>query len=303
MSAQTSLRIAVFQYTPIWADVERNIKRIEAATARLEPGSVDLICFPEMCFTGYVFSDPSRLAPLLESPKEGLTASFCAQVAHRMGCHVVAGYPELPDGKEESGKIGYNSAMVWSPHGLVHNYRKHNLFEMDLPWASPGQSFTVMSEQIAGLRTAIAICNDLNPPTELGEWCVKKDVQLLIILCAWLASEASESVDEHTETELSDGAQEMEVTEEREGSKPQNEQDAKNQPDSQNVFYWLYRLRGILFEDDETERFVVICNRTGTEHGSSFAGSSTMWKFMGDGHFKTLGRLSCKGEHIGIWKV
>ncbi|KZO97329.1 carbon-nitrogen hydrolase, partial [Calocera viscosa TUFC12733] len=314
--------------------VEKNIKRVESVAARIFPGTVDLVCLPEMCFSGYVFPDASRIEPLLESPSKGLTASFCSRLAQRLGCHVIAGYPELPDGKEELGKIGYNSAMVYGPEGLIHNFRKYNLFTMDLPWASPGHGFTLLPTPIAGLTTAVAICNDLNPPMNLGEWCIENDVRLLIVICAWLASDESKAVEGGTQIdvdELEHGAQELEeqadnetVTEMLEAGMPTKEEVRKRSDskewDRQNVAYWLYRLSDLLLDEEETDRFVVICNRTGTEHGtlcdqhiqptllkphagSTFAGSSTMWKFTGNAHFQTIGRLPSRVEGVGIWEV
>ncbi|KZT51972.1 carbon-nitrogen hydrolase [Calocera cornea HHB12733] len=317
MSARPGLRVAVVQYTPIWADVERNIKRVEGVTARIQPGTVDLVCLPEMCFSGYAFPDPSQLKPLLESPNKGLTASFCARLARRLGCNVIAGYPELPDGKSEDGKIGYNSAMVYGPEGLVHNYRKYNLFEMDLPWASPGHDFTLLPTPIAGLTTALAICNDLNPPVNLGEWCIQNDVRLLIVICAWLKSEASKEGEPETQTDLDELEEGAEAVEERAGDEGvtavleagmqsgqrERQQRSGREWDRQNVAYWLYRLSDMLLDGENTERFVVICNRTGTEHGSTFAGSSTMWKFMGNARFQTVGRLPSRVEGVGIWEV
>jgi len=59
----------------------------------------------------------------------------------------------------------------------------------------------------------------------------------------------------------------------------------------------------MLLDEEETERFVVICNRTGTEYGSTFGGSSTMWKFTGKAHFETIARLPARAEGVGMWKA
>jgi len=70
-----------------------------------------------------------------------------------------------------------------------------------------------MPTPIAGLRTAIAICNDLNPPVNLGEWCIENDVRLLVVICAWLSSEQSKALEGGTQTdvdELDEGAQQLE---------------------------------------------------------------------------------------------
>ena len=143
---------------------------------RLAPGSVDLVCLSEMVFTGaftraiitfsqrrqahgpissriftgYVFPNADSIKPFLEDPVTGPTSRFCSELAIRLRCHVVAGYPErLPDEEIEPGidewgntitRVGANSAILVGPDGgCVGRYRKTNLFETDTTWAKPGK--------------------------------------------------------------------------------------------------------------------------------------------------------------------
>ena len=103
--------------------------------------------------TGYVFKDADAIKPFLEEPKHGPTSRFCVELATRLKCHVVAGYPErLPPAEYEQGidhsgntvtKIGANSAILYSPDGeYIVNYRKTNLYQTDTTWAKPGLTFT-----------------------------------------------------------------------------------------------------------------------------------------------------------------
>jgi predicted amidohydrolase len=71
---------------------------------------VDLICFPETAFTGYAFPDARAIAPHLEPPLTGPTSAFCAHLAARVRCFVVAGYPELLPPTDTP--IGANSAAL-----------------------------------------------------------------------------------------------------------------------------------------------------------------------------------------------
>lgn len=61
---------------------------------RLQPGSVDLLVLPEMALSGYMFSSPSSILPYLEQPRIGPTSLLARDLATRLRCHVVAGYPE-----------------------------------------------------------------------------------------------------------------------------------------------------------------------------------------------------------------
>jgi predicted amidohydrolase len=47
-----SLRIAVVQFAPKIGQVQQNIERARKYCESLVPGTVDLLCLPEMIFTG-----------------------------------------------------------------------------------------------------------------------------------------------------------------------------------------------------------------------------------------------------------
>lgn len=135
---------------------------------RVKPGTVDLVCLPEMIFTGtsflcsiagpilkrpvspgYVWPDADAITPYLEDPETGPTSRFCADLSKRLHCYVVAGYPEALGADEprsviimenyEHEEVGANSAVMYDPDGTrVGNYRKTNPFETDKTWAKPG---------------------------------------------------------------------------------------------------------------------------------------------------------------------
>jgi protein N-terminal amidase len=101
-----------------------------------------------------MFDNPAAISPYLEHPRLGPTSRFCAELAARLGCYVVAGYPErleLPESEQyllETGThvVGANSAAFYGPTGeWVGGYRKTNLFSTDKTWAKPGTSFHFIS--------------------------------------------------------------------------------------------------------------------------------------------------------------
>jgi protein N-terminal amidase len=116
---------------------------------------------------GYNFESASAVTPFLEKPRIGPTSQFCSNLAKRLGCYVVAGYPELlepEDLKDCSGNdqviidpsefadekrgsvperqiVGANSAGLYGPVGeWIGGYRKTNLFKTDKTWAAAGMS-------------------------------------------------------------------------------------------------------------------------------------------------------------------
>lgn len=117
-----------------------------------------------MALSGYIFSNPTSILPYLEHPTSGPTARLAKSLARRIGCHVIAGYPEaLPTAPQPSSSklgpastdagpkemkalegegtgVGYNSAVVVNPSGeVVGNYRKSFRFETDKNWAREGE--------------------------------------------------------------------------------------------------------------------------------------------------------------------
>ncbi|KAJ6579422.1 carbon-nitrogen hydrolase [Mycena sp. CBHHK59/15] len=188
---RTVPRIAVVQFQPKIGQVHANIARARELCRGIAPRAVDLVCFPEMAFSGYVFSGPAHIAPHLEHPRTGPTARFCAELASRLKCYVVAGYPERlaaeeggPDCNdptydardenesnvpyetdEDDGHLnGANSAVLFGPDGRwVGGYRKTHLFPVDETWAVPGTGFATFALPPPLGTLALGICMDLNP--------------------------------------------------------------------------------------------------------------------------------------------
>lgn len=101
---------------------------------------------PERCPTGYTFPDATSISSVLEEPSSGPTSMFCAELAERLRCYVVAGYPEclhpeeVSSGADDDQPVGANSAVMYGPDGdLINNYRKTNLYETDTTWAKAGK--------------------------------------------------------------------------------------------------------------------------------------------------------------------
>lgn len=114
--------------------------------------------FPDHLLTGYVFENAAAVLPYLELPKTGATSLFCAELAKKLGCYVIAGYPEKLNNDEldeikratteprrtEAGteieQVGANSSVLCAPDGSwVGGYRKTHLYKTDLTWAKPGE--------------------------------------------------------------------------------------------------------------------------------------------------------------------
>jgi protein N-terminal amidase len=233
-----------------------------------------------------VFKDGPDIQPYLEEKDSGPTFDFCSDLAKRIGCIIIAGFPEALEESEsrEPHQVGANSAMIVAPSGdLITVYRKTNLYETDLPWAKPGTGLlSIHLPPPVDQSIALGICNDLNPhppnvwesidegPYELATFAKEANADCLIILCAWLSSvqEAPPRADPH--------------------------------PDNRTIFYWMRRLRQLLGEEEDGEEedgeegnddgnsesevgdtpaaganrepkplSILICNRSGADYGAT----------------------------------
>ena len=91
-------------------------------------------------FLGYVFENAIAITPHLEHPRTGATSQFCSELAKKLQCYVVAGFPEKLSPEEKTDRqVGANSSVLYGPDGeWVGGYRKTHLYETDLTWAKPG---------------------------------------------------------------------------------------------------------------------------------------------------------------------
>ncbi|OAX41659.1 carbon-nitrogen hydrolase [Rhizopogon vinicolor AM-OR11-026] len=331
MMPATQLRVAVVQFAPKLGQVQANIAKARELCKGLKPRSLDLLCFPEMIFSGYVYPDTASITPYLEHPHTGPTSTFCAELARRLECFVAAGYPERLEPHEHGPplggdspslhqpRIGANSAVMYGPTGEhVGAYRKTNLFKLDLPWAVPGTGFTTMALPHPLGPTTLAICNDLNVqdpavwesleegPYELARHCMRSGTRLLILLNAWLHPDEGGE-----ESESDTGSANSHTT-------PGKKEDMDGMEPSWEVMkYWAMRLHPLWATVESAankvnkepaeykapdELLVVICNRFGDEGGERFAGSSVLMSLhRGSGRPRILHMMGQREEGVGVW--
>ncbi|KAH7885457.1 carbon-nitrogen hydrolase [Phlebopus sp. FC_14] len=324
----SKLRVAVVQFAPKLGEVEANIAKARELCRAVTPRSVDLLCLPEMIFSGYMFPDAASIAPYLEHPRTGPTSTFCAELARRLHCYVAAGYPERLEPESATDGVsddpaastppnrpaGANSAILYGPTGdRVHSYRKTNLFETDLAWATPGLGFSTVSLPIPLGPVTVAICNDLNVqkpavwetlehgPYELAQHCILSGTRLLVLLNAWLRPESDSEARDGVNHGGTDG-----------------EPDSGLEPNWKVLNYWATRLRPTWARDGGTralkcrrqrvntgsqDMLVVLCNRLGHEGGANtFAGSSAMFSMApGSGKARLLHAMGEREEGVKIW--
>ncbi|MBI2421406.1 MAG: hypothetical protein HYV27_01160 [Candidatus Hydrogenedentes bacterium] len=139
------------QYHVHFGDWDANARAAEAGIRACE--GADLLVLPELAFSGYDFLDRDEVRSLAEDPASGPTATMLRELAAALNVTLVAGYAEAAAGG------CCNSAMLVTPQGAVHNYRKLHLFNREKELFLPGDGVPPVFETPAG-RIGVMICFD-----------------------------------------------------------------------------------------------------------------------------------------------
>jgi predicted amidohydrolase len=152
----TALTLAVVQFTPQFGEKQKNLLRMQELVKDI---SADIIVFPELCTTGYFFTQRQQVARVAEAA-DGETVAFFRAMAAGSRAVVVAGFAESHKNKL------YNSCLIVIPE--VENtyiYRKIHLFYKEQLCFDPGQKgFFVIRDEQRDLRIGPMICYDWRFP-------------------------------------------------------------------------------------------------------------------------------------------
>lgn len=131
-----SVKAAYLQFAPSYLEVEANLDTVEPYATSAE---VDLLVLPELFTSGYFFQSLDDLAEVAESIPDGRSTRRIREWASASETTIVAGLAERED------EHFYNSAVVVSPNGHVHTYRKVHLFYEETTLFAPGdRGFSVV---------------------------------------------------------------------------------------------------------------------------------------------------------------
>jgi len=144
------LRVGFYQFRPHFGKVAHNREKILRVLEQVE---ADIMVLPELAFSGYYFADREELVKVAENTSESPTLSALSDLCHRKQMVVVSGFAE----KHES-KI-YNSAVLIGPKGLIHIYRKIQLFFREKEIFEPG-NIPLQVHEVKGIKLGMMICFD-----------------------------------------------------------------------------------------------------------------------------------------------
>ncbi len=157
-------RVALVQFAPRLKEMDYNLDRMQELGERT---NADLIVYPELCTTGYVFTNSDELYQVSESPTDSLCIVEMKEFAQERNCSLVFGFAE-----RDADKV-YNSSALINPDGSVHIYRKIHLFNREKLIFSPGDGKFSVYEAKNGVRIGMMICFDWQFPEAMRTLALK----------------------------------------------------------------------------------------------------------------------------------
>jgi len=161
------VRVAAVAIDSQCGQIERNLEKIDAWTARAAAVQAQLVLFPELSLSGFIPNHPRgdheawlrqaliaarRVAVDLRSPH----VRALVAIAARHGVLVSAGT------LEDAGNVLYNTQLLVGPDGLLGSWRKMHVPMFEMPFYNPGPGPKVIDTPLA--RIGANICFDALVP-------------------------------------------------------------------------------------------------------------------------------------------
>ena len=237
-----------------------------------EKDDIDIIVFPEMALSGYIFDNAQDIQPYMSLYNQGEQYEFVSNLSKRLKCYSFLGYAEVT----QKGHY-YNSCFIITPEGeSLPSYRKHFLYTDDERWSLEGKNFgyiEITTKKGIQLKLGIGICMDINPykfkspfkKMEFANHCLNKNVDLIIFPTNWIDSEPNDTSELH-------------------------KHDLWN--------YWMERMEPYKKKNSKNKKnvYMLCANRIGTEKTTTFHGCSCIMKIAPD--FEVIAGAGLKEEAI-----
>lgn len=145
------IKVGYAQYEVEFGEYDKNTETV--ARMAEEGAEADLLVFPELGLSGYEFKDAKEVERYAEPFGAGPTAEMLKELSAKHATTLVIGYPEYTT------RGCYNSAMIATPDGELHNYRKLHLFSRETELFVPGDAEPPVVQTPVG-RIGLMICFD-----------------------------------------------------------------------------------------------------------------------------------------------
>lgn len=152
------LKVANVQFEMAENDKTANTAKMDAFIEQAGKAGADVVCFPEMCLTGYHFLTgltKNKIEKIAESAEKGPAIEHFTAQAQKHDLSILFGLVE----KDEAGRL-FNTFVVVGSEGLIFKHRKVHAFEN----SAILQGDKLETFMLHGWRCGILICYDNNLP-------------------------------------------------------------------------------------------------------------------------------------------
>lgn len=143
------MNVGFYQFVPEFGNVQKNVETMVDA---VKAADADLVVFPELATSGYLFLKQSEVESTASAVPGPMSDAFL-KAAVETDTAVVVGFPEKADG------VFYNSALIATPDGKVQVYRKNHLFNEEKLFFKPG-NLGFPTFDVKGVKVGVLICFD-----------------------------------------------------------------------------------------------------------------------------------------------
>ncbi len=151
----TDIRVAAVMCRSLVGHAEENLKRMAAWTAAAAKEKADIVCFPELCITGYhVREEMAEAAIRLDAPE----VASVVRMAGEQDVAIIAGLAE----KGMDGRT-YATAFVCDGSGIRGTYRKTHLGPPEKEIFAAADAVGPLFD-VKGLTFGIQLCYDAHFP-------------------------------------------------------------------------------------------------------------------------------------------
>jgi N-carbamoylputrescine amidase len=173
-----TVRVACAQIEPIVGETDANLAKTEQWIGRAAEQGVDIIVFPELSNSGYLFNSREEAYALSEEIPAGVTVKRWQVLADQWNMIIVGGINE-----RSSGNL-YNTAVLIEKDVPPRVYRKLHLWDQENKYFKPGNlGIPVFSTRIA--KIAMLICYDCWFPEAIRS-CALGGADLVCIPTNWV---------------------------------------------------------------------------------------------------------------------
>lgn len=165
------LRLGLLQIAVEEGNIEENQKKIRNIVKKYAEDDIDLLCFPELCISGYDFK---------QAEKSNRENDFFSEIAKEYRTAILAGI-QVKDQEKY-----YDVSCVWDCEGnKLGEYRKIHLWDTENDFFEKGEKLVTVS--LKGWEIGMLICADYGFPEVSTILAQNMGADVIIYPSAWAA--------------------------------------------------------------------------------------------------------------------